>query len=107
MLAEMQQQHLLARSSTKPPPQVGTLEYLAPEVLLKQPCSFPADIYSWAVSVNEIATGSVPFSDCTKDNPAAHTVLNFGYGRRAPPPPPPHDVPQEATACSRNRQVTE
>jgi hypothetical protein len=23
----------------------------------------------------------LPFSDCTKDNPAAHTVLNFGYGR--------------------------
>lgn len=61
--------------------QVGTLEYLAPEVLLKQPYGYPADIYSWAVSVNEIATAIVPFSDCTKDNPAAHTVLNFGYGR--------------------------
>ena len=61
--------------------QVGTLEYLAPEVLLKQPYSFPADVYAWGVTVNEIATRVVPFSDCTKDNPAAHTVLNFGYGR--------------------------
>ena len=61
--------------------QVGTLEYLAPEVLLNQPYSFPADIYAWAVTVNEVATGTLPFSDCTKDNPAAHTVLNFGYGR--------------------------
>ncbi len=60
--------------------QVGTLEYLAPEVLLKEPYSFPADIYSWAVTVNEISTGVMPFSDCTKENPAAHTVLNFGYG---------------------------
>ena len=61
--------------------QVGTLEYLAPEVLLNQPYSFPADIYAWAVTINEVATGTLPFSDCTKDNPAAHTVLNFGYGR--------------------------
>ena len=61
--------------------QVGTLEYLSPEVMLKEPYSFPADIYSWAVTVNELLTGVVPFSDCTKENPAAHTVLNFGYGR--------------------------
>jgi len=50
-------------------------------VLLKQPYSYPADVYAWGVTVNEVATGVVPFSDCTKDNPAAHTVLNYGYGR--------------------------
>ena len=61
--------------------QVGTLEYMSPEVLQKQPYSFAADVYAWAVTVNEIATGVVPFSDCTKDNPQCHTVLNFGYGR--------------------------
>lgn len=32
--------------------------------------------------MNEIATGSFPFSDCTKDNPECHTVLEMGYGRQ-------------------------
>lgn len=62
--------------------QVGTLEYLAPEVLQRQPYSYAIDIFAWAVTVNELATGTIPYSDCTKDNPAAHTVLNFGYGRQ-------------------------
>lgn len=65
--------------------QVGTLQYLAPEILLKQPASYAADIYAWAVTVNEVATGTFPFSDCTHDNPQAHTILDFGYGRWAPP----------------------
>uniref|UniRef100_A0A061SFA0 Protein kinase and pp2c-like domain-containing n=1 Tax=Tetraselmis sp. GSL018 TaxID=582737 RepID=A0A061SFA0_9CHLO len=59
----------------------GTLEYMAPEVLLKEPQSFASDVYAWAVVVNELATATVPFSDCTKDNPACHTVLEMGYGR--------------------------
>ncbi|KAK9828917.1 hypothetical protein WJX72_002777 [[Myrmecia] bisecta] len=61
---------------------VGTLEYMAPEVLQKQPTSYFSDVYAWAVTVNEVATGVVPFSDCTVDNPAAHTVLEMGYGRQ-------------------------
>ncbi|KAK9796343.1 hypothetical protein WJX73_010652 [Symbiochloris irregularis] len=60
---------------------VGTLQYLAPEILLKQPAGYAADIYAWAVTVNELATGTFPFSDCTHDNPQAHTILDFGYGR--------------------------
>lgn len=61
--------------------QVGTLEYMAPEVLQKQPTTAASDVYAWAVTVNEIATGTFPFADCTKDNPQCQTVLNFGYGR--------------------------
>lgn len=53
----------------------------APEVLLKEPGSFASDVYAFAVTVNEIATGTFPFSDCTTDNPKAHTVLEMGYGR--------------------------
>jgi serine/threonine protein kinase len=60
---------------------VGTLEYMAPEVLLKQPGSFASDVYAFGVTVNEAATGVVPFSDCTRDNPKAHTILDMGYGR--------------------------
>jgi serine/threonine protein kinase len=63
--------------------QVGTLEYMAPEVLQKQPTTAASDVYAWAVTVNEIATGIFPFADCTKDNPQCQTVLNFGFGRSA------------------------
>ena len=54
---------------------------MAPEVLQKQPTTAASDVYAWAVTVNEIATGIFPFADCTKDNPQCQTVLNFGYGR--------------------------
>jgi serine/threonine protein kinase len=56
---------------------------MAPEVLQKQPTTAASDVYAWAVTVNEIATGIFPFADCTKDNPQCQTVLNFGYGRSA------------------------
>ena len=54
---------------------------MAPEVLQKQSTTAASDVYAWAVTVNEIATGIFPFADCTKDNPQCQTVLNFGYGR--------------------------
>lgn len=54
---------------------------MAPEVLLKEPTTFASDVYAWAVTVNELATGVFPFADCTKDNPQCQTILNFGYGR--------------------------
>ena len=41
-----------------------------------------SDVYALAVSLNEAATGTVPFSDCSKDNPACHTVLDAGYGHQ-------------------------
>ncbi|KAG2450587.1 hypothetical protein HYH02_004427 [Chlamydomonas schloesseri] len=62
---------------------VGTLEYMGPELLLRTaPPSRASDVYAWAVLVNEMATGTIPFSDCTKDNPEVHTVLEMGYGRQ-------------------------
>lgn len=60
----------------------GTLEYMAPEVLQKRPSSRAADVFAFAIVLNEIATGVVPYSDCTKDNPGCHTVLEMGYGRQ-------------------------
>ncbi len=63
---------------------MGTLEYMAPEVLLKAPGSFASDVYAFAVAVNEIASGVFPFSDCTRDNPKAYTILDMGYGRFSP-----------------------
>lgn len=61
---------------------LGTLEYMAPEVLLKHPHSMASDVFALAVVMNEIAAGIVPYSDCTRDNPLAHTILEMGYGRQ-------------------------
>ena len=41
-----------------------------------------ADVYALAITLNEVATGTVPFSDCSKDNPACHTILDAGYGHQ-------------------------
>lgn len=38
-----------------------------------------ADVYALAVSLNEAATGTRPYADCTKDNPACHTILDANY----------------------------
>jgi serine/threonine protein kinase len=36
----------------------GTLEYMAPEVLLKRPASQASDVYGLAITINELATGA-------------------------------------------------
>lgn len=66
---------------------IGTLEYMAPETLQKRPPSDKSDVWALAVTLNEVATGVFPYSDCTHENPAAHTVLEMGYGRYIQPLP--------------------
>lgn len=61
---------------------LGTLEYMAPEVLLKKPYTAEADVFALGVVINELASAQVPYSDCTRDNPLAHTILEMGYGRQ-------------------------
>jgi len=62
---------------------VGTLQYMCPQVLNRSGAHGSAgDVYAWAVTLNEIITGVIPYSDCTKNNPACHTVLDMGYGRQ-------------------------
>jgi serine/threonine protein kinase len=62
---------------------LGTLEYMPPEVLMNlHPHTEASDIFALAVTLNELATGMVPYSDATRDNPLAHTVLEMGYGRQ-------------------------
>lgn len=61
---------------------MGTLEYMAPEVLQNQGHSSASDVYAFAILLNEMMTGIYPFSDCNKENPDAHTVLEMGYGRK-------------------------
>ncbi len=61
---------------------LGTLEYMAPEVLQGRGHVYASDVYAFAVTLNEIACGVYPFADCNKENPDAHTVLEMGYGRQ-------------------------
>ncbi len=61
---------------------LGTLEYMAPEILLKtRPASPASDVYALCVMINELLARVSPYSDCTRDNPLAHTILEMGYGR--------------------------
>lgn len=61
---------------------VGSLEYMSPEVLLRtMPASSASDVFALCVSINEMISGITPYSDCTRDNPLAHTILEMGYSR--------------------------
>lgn len=58
---------------------VGTLVYMAPEVLSGKPHSFAADVYAFGVTINEMATGAVPFVDRKMPVPELHTVLETRF----------------------------
>lgn len=46
----------------------GTLEYMAPEVLLKKPASSASDVYALAIAISELATGTLTsFGDAGVD----------------------------------------
>lgn len=57
---------------------VGTLIYMAPEILKKETHTEKSDVYSFAVSVNELLTGVVPYTDLRAEA-EAHTVLEMSY----------------------------
>ncbi|KAK6125187.1 hypothetical protein DH2020_041073 [Rehmannia glutinosa] len=57
---------------------VGTLFYMAPEVLSKEIHTEKSDVYSFGVTVNELLTGVVPYTDLRAEA-QAHTVLEMNY----------------------------
>ncbi|KAK7267191.1 hypothetical protein RIF29_19856 [Crotalaria pallida] len=57
---------------------VGTLIYMAPEILRKQIHTEKSDVYSFGVSINEVLTGVVPYTDLRAEA-QAHTVLEMNY----------------------------
>lgn len=57
---------------------VGTLIYMAPEILRKDIHTEKSDVYSFAVSINELLTGVVPYTDLRAEA-QAHTVLEMNY----------------------------
>ncbi|CAN8072427.1 unnamed protein product [Agarophyton chilense] len=58
---------------------VGTLVYMAPEVLQGKPHSFAADVYAFAITVNEMAACAVPYVDRKMPVPELHTVLETRF----------------------------
>ncbi|PKU66529.1 protein kinase and PP2C-like domain-containing protein isoform X1 [Dendrobium catenatum] len=57
---------------------VGTLIYMAPEILRKDIHTEKSDVYSFAISINELLTGVVPYTDLRAEA-QAHTVLEMSY----------------------------
>ncbi|XP_062201220.1 protein kinase and PP2C-like domain-containing protein isoform X2 [Phragmites australis] len=57
---------------------VGTLIYMAPEILRKDIHTEKSDVYSFAISINELLSGVVPYTDLRAEA-QAHTVLEMTY----------------------------
>eukprot|EP00123_Amoebidium_parasiticum_P004167 comp15452_c0_seq1/m.12419 comp15452_c0_seq1/g.12419 ORF comp15452_c0_seq1/g.12419 comp15452_c0_seq1/m.12419 type:complete len:652 (-) comp15452_c0_seq1:103-2058(-) len=58
---------------------VGTIEYMAPELLQKQPATRAADIYALGIAMNELVTGTLPFKDRELSDPCLYTVLETRF----------------------------
>jgi serine/threonine protein kinase len=46
---------------------LGTLTYMAPELVEGTDCHFPVDVYAYAITVYEVLAGKKPFSNTRKD----------------------------------------
>ncbi|KAI3849486.1 hypothetical protein MKW92_040654 [Papaver armeniacum] len=60
---------------------VGTLIYMAPEILRKDIQSEKSDVYSFGITINELFTGVVPYTDLRAEA-QAHTVLEMNYSEQ-------------------------
>ena len=58
---------------------VGTLPYLAPEVLMREALHVSTDTYSLAVTLNEVATRMRPYADGRTACVKFHTMVNQDY----------------------------
>ena len=76
---------------TRPGQVVGTLDYLAPELIKGKPATALTDIYAFGCTVFECVTGDTPFGD--------KTLFQIGLAHLEEPPPDPaakrSDVPPE------------
>ena len=61
---------------------VGSMLYMAPEILMRRVSTFGADVYAYGITLCEIATGTVPFSDRARNVALAHTVLDASYNEQ-------------------------
>lgn len=61
----------------------GTLVYMAPELMMNRPYTPAADVYSLGVTMNELATGCIPYSDVETTTLQFHTVIEANYSQQA------------------------
>ncbi|KAI8562550.1 hypothetical protein RHMOL_Rhmol03G0044200 [Rhododendron molle] len=60
---------------------VGTLIYMAPEILKREMHSEKSDAYSYGITINELLTGVVPYTNLRAEV-QAHTVLEMNYSEQ-------------------------
>ncbi|XP_058205138.1 protein kinase and PP2C-like domain-containing protein isoform X3 [Rhododendron vialii] len=60
---------------------VGTLIYMAPEILKREMHSEKSDAYSFGITINELLTGVVPYTNLRAEV-QAHTVLEMNYSEQ-------------------------
>jgi len=58
---------------------VGTLAYIAPEVLMRVVSTYASDVYSSGITFNEIATRVEPYADRERNVALAHTCMDLSY----------------------------
>jgi eukaryotic-like serine/threonine-protein kinase len=92
-LLDFGQAHLSEDDAGAPLP-AGTLPYLAPERLQRQPPDPRADLWSLGVLLYELATGARPFRGDTSDR-IVHTILS------EPPRPPSSRSPRLSASFDR------
>ena len=71
---------LISRGLTDPGKIIGTLEYIAPEMLKGEQASSSADIYAFGVLMYEVLAGRRPFADSLQD------LMNVDFHREPPQP---------------------
>jgi serine/threonine-protein kinase len=69
---------------------VGTLEYIAPELIEGAPATPASDLYAFGCLLYECATGAPPFTG---------TNAELGYAHLVEPPPVPAGVPADVAAA--------
>lgn len=81
-------------------PVVGTLEYMAPEVLLRRTYTTKADVYSFGVVLYELASGRPPFSECSLAPAEMRAAIETGRLTIRVSPACPKPVADLITRCT-------
>jgi len=58
---------------------VGTLAYIAPEVLMRVVSTYASDVYSSGITFNEVASRVEPYADRERNVALAHTCMDLSY----------------------------
>jgi serine/threonine protein kinase len=59
---------------------VGTIRYMAPEVVVHQPYNVGADVYSWSMVAYEVLIGEKPYRTCTRTMSAREACVGILFG---------------------------